>query len=844
MRKLLNLFRWKRQRLEKDLDRELRYHFERRVADRINAGLSEAESRRQAQIELGGVAQVQEEVRDTWIWGWLDDLARDIRFAFRSLGNSWLFALGAGSVLALGIGANTAIFSVVNTVLLQPLAYPDAGRIVSLEMLHTNTGRTSPEVSGGDFQDWQKQSSSFEAMAYCLGEDDVATIVNGRAEFANFRLVSPDFFAVFGLPASVGRLLPRTEQTSTAVVSREWAEAHFGSAEAAIGKSISVYKLALEIVGVAAPGFHYPEATNIWAPAGRTNLNRGPHPYQVIGRLKPGTELASARSEMQTIGARLAYQYFEDRFTNVTLTPLKEHLTGNVRLTLWLLMGAVSLVLLIACANIANLQLARSAARTHEIAVRAALGAGRGRVVRQLLTENFVLTGLAALGGVLLAHGIVRGLLRLSPVDLPRVEDVRIDGTALLFALGLMLVSTFAAGLLPALDASRRNTSDALKQGGSKGAIASGSGRLRSALAVTEIALSVMLLAAAGLLLRSFEALHQVDLRFTTQHVLAAYTQYVVTNRKEAQDRIAFYRDLLRRVRAMPGVEAASGAAFLPLGKEPRPRIEYFMEGQPEPPPGERPKCEYQAITPDYFKTLKIPLKQGRDFDERDTIGRTRVAIINDSLARAAFPHESPIGHRIRIQRGPQWLEIVGVVAGARWRDPSQPPPPELFEASFQGAGGSLSLFVRTARNDAGLGEALRRVLQDMNPSVPIHFETMDEMFSEALAYPRFRTELIGAFAGIAALLAALGIFSVLAYLVGQRTRELAVRRAVGAQVSDLIRLIAGQGLRLVLVGLVLGVVGALAAARLLAGVLFEISPWDLGAYAGATAVLGITAML
>lgn len=348
MRKLLNLFRWKRRRLEQDLDRELRYHFERRVADRISAGLSEEESRRQAQIEFGGVIQVQEEVRDTWIWGWLDDLVRDVRFAFRSLGKKWLFALGAGSVLALGIGANTAIFSVVNTVLLEPLVYPDAERIVSLELLHTNTGRTSPEVSGGDFRDWQAQSSAFEAMAYCFGEDDIATIVKGRAEFANFRLVSPDFFAVFGLPPSAGRLLPRTEQTHTAVVSREWAEAHFGNADAAIGKAVTVY-------GQAATSWELPRLDSTirrprisGPPAARTNPNRASHPYQVVGKLKHGIEPASARSEMQTIGARLAHQYFEDRFTNVTLTPLKEHLTGNVRLTLWLLIGAVSLVLLIA----------------------------------------------------------------------------------------------------------------------------------------------------------------------------------------------------------------------------------------------------------------------------------------------------------------------------------------------------------------------------------------------------------------------------------------------------------------------------------------------------------------
>jgi predicted permease len=384
--------------------------------------------------------------------------------------------------------------------------------------------------------------------------------------------------------------------------------------------------------------------------------------------------------------------------------------------------------------------------------------------------------------------------------------------------------------------------SDALKRGGSKGAVSGGSGRLRSALVVVEVALSIMLLTAAGLLLRSFQALHQVDLGFTTQRVIAGYTQYVIGGGKTSRDRIAFYRDLLRRVRELPGVAAASGAAFLPLGKEPRPAMEYFVEGKPEPAPGERLKCEFQAITPEYFKTMKIPLRQGRDFEETDTIERPLVAIINESLARAAFPNESPIGRRIRSVRAPKGMEIVGVVAGARWRDPSQPPPPEMFAASLQGVGGSLSIFVRTSRRDDALVSALRKLLQEMDPSVPAHFETMDQMFSEALAYPRFRTQLIGAFAAIAALLAAVGIFSVLTYLVGQRTRELAVRRAVGARASDLILLIAGQGLRMVALGLVLGLAGAFAVARLFGGILFETSSSDFKTYLGTTAALGITA--
>ncbi|MPY89142.1 MAG: FtsX-like permease family protein [Luteitalea sp.] len=790
---------------------------------------------------------------ETWMWRWLDAFVRDVRYALRSLAKSrgFALALAVGAVLALAIGANTAIFSVVNTVLLQPLAYPDAERIVSVETFRTNTGRSSPEVSGPDFLDWQQQNSVFELMAYSGGgEDDLTTVVGGRAEFANVRGVSADFFAVFGQPPSAGRFLTRRDADAkgavSAVVSHHWAETHFGSAEAAVGKPFTIYTQAAEIVGVAPPGFHYPGAVDIWGSSGPTDReNRSEHRYRVIGKLKSGVDLAGARAQMRTIGDRLAQQYPDNRSKTVAVIPLQERLTGDVRVTVWVLMGAVLSVLLIACANIANLLLARSAARTRELALRAALGADRGRVVRQLLSESVVLGGLAALAGLILAYVLVRALVAMSPADLPRVDEVRIDVTVLLFALGLSLVSTLLFGLVPALHASRLDLSDALKQGGSMGTVSGGGGRLRSALVVAEVALSVMLLVAAGLLLRSFQVLHQVDLGFTTERVLVAYTQYPASNEEARHRRIRFYRDLLERVRAVPGVRAASGVAFLPLGREPRPAVEYFVQGRPEGRRGQRPTAEFQAIAPEYFKTMGIPLRRGRDFDETDTRDRPPVAIINESLARAAFPNESPLRKRIRSPRtGPEWMEIVGVVADTRWRDPSQPPPPELFAAAATGVAGSMSILVRTSLDEKSLASTLRTLLQEMDATVPARFETMKELFADRLAYPRFRTQLIGAFAGMAALLAAVGIFSLLAYLVGQRTNELAVRRAVGAQAADVVRLIAAQGLRLVAIGLVLGLVGALAAARLLEGLLYEISPWDVGTYLGVVVVIGIAAML
>lgn len=851
MTRFLNLFRRRRDRLERDLDRELRYHVDRRVEDLIRDGLSEPEARRQASLELGGVPQVQEAVRDTWIWRWLDALARDVRDAIRSLIKSWGFTLGAGAVLALAIGANTAIFSVVNTVLLQPLPYPGAERIVSVETFWTNTGRTSQEVSGPDFLDWQAQNDVFETMAAHYGNADDAIVVGDRAVFANSQYVSASFFAVFGQTASAGRLLTEHDlpvgeaEPAVAIVAHHWAVTHFGSDEAAIGKTVTVYGNAMQIVGVAAPGFRYPGATDIWAPWLTSTASRSLHNYHAVGKLEPGVDLTPAQAQMRTIGDHLARQYPENRLKTVTLTPLQERLTGSLQVTLWALMSAVGLVWLIGCANIANLLLARTAGRTREIALRAALGAGRGRVVRQLLTESGVLAGVAGLAGLLLASMLVQALVSLSPTTLPRIDDVRVDTMVLLFALGLSLVSTAIFGLVPALHASRLDLSDALKQGGSKATASTASTRLRSALVVAEVAMSVILLATAGLLVRSLLALQHVDLGFTTERVLVAYTEYAVTeDRADIRTRSRVYADLLDRLRAVPGVSAASGVAYLGMGREPRTARDYFIQGRPEGQPGERPQAELHAITADFFKTLEIPVRAGRDFDRTDMPERPPVAIINQTLARIAFPGESPLGQRIRMNGRAPWMEIIGVVGETRWQDPSRPAPPVLFVPSTQDWGNSLSILARTSVDERSLAGTLRTLLHDANPTVPVRFETMEELFDVALAYPRFRTQVIGLFAGVAALLAAVGIFSVLAYLVGQRKRELAVRRALGASAADVIRLIVGQGLRLVAIGLVLGLAGALAVARLLEGLLYEVGPWDVGTYLGTIAVLGSAALL
>ena len=856
MNRLLNLFRWRRDRLERDLDRELRYHVERRVDDLIKEGLSEPEAMRRANIELGGVPQVQEAVRDTWIWRWLDALVRDGRYAVRSLTRSWGFALGAGAVLALTIGANLAIFSVVNTVLLQPLPYRDAERIVSIETLWTNTGRVSLDVSGPDFLDWQARSDVFAKMAVYNGGDntgdDSVAMVGDRAVFANLRFVSADFFAVFGETASAGRLLVEQDvpeagaDPAVAVVAHHWAVAHFGSAEAALGKNVSASG-ALEVVGVAPPGFRYPGAADIWAPWPTTDreTQRGQHNYRAIGKLRPGVDLARAKAQMRTIGEALARQYPEDRLKAVSVVPLQQRLTGNLQATLWVLMSAVGVVWVIGCANIANLLLARAASRTREIALRAALGAGRGRVVRQLLTESCVLAGAAGLAGLLLASMLLQGVVTLAPADLHRIDEVRMDATVVLFALGLSLVSTVIFGLVPALYASRLDLANGLKQGGSNATASRTGTRLRSALVVAEVALSVILLAAAGLLLRSFQALQHQDLGFTTDRVLVANTQYIVgEDGTGIPARIRFYQEVLDRLRAVPGVRAAAGAAYLGMGREPRAPRDYFIEGRPEGQPGERPQAEHYAITADYFKTLEIPVLAGRDFARTDTEERPGVVIINQTLARIAFPERSPLGQRLRVNSRSPWMEIVGVVGDTRWQDPTLPAPPAFFSPSTQRWGNSLALLVRTSVDEMSHARTLRTLLYEADSTVPVQFETLEELFGSRLTYPRFRAQVIALFASVAALLAAVGIFSVLAYLVGQRTRELAVRRALGATAANVMALIMRPGLRLVAIGLVLGLVGALASARLLTSLLWEVSPWDAGAYLSTIAVLGGAALL
>jgi len=849
---------FRRREWEDRVAEEIQFCLNMQTEENIRRGLEPPEAHAVASRMLGNKTQIAEEVYLVNTITILEETARNIRFSIRTLRKSWGFSFGLVAVLALTLGANIAIFSVVNTVLLHPLAYPNSERLISVETLWTNTGRISQDVSGPDFLDWQAQTSAFEKMAVTQGGDDFATIVGDHAMFANPRYVSADFFEVFGQTSFAGRLLSKQDipvgetESSVTVVGHHWAEAQFGSAAAAIGKEIKVYGAALRIVGVAVPGFRYPGSADLWVPSNTASggTNRAQHYYQAVGKLKPDVGLAQAQVELRTIAGNLARQYPENRVKTVSLIPLQELLTGNLKTTLWVLMSAVSVVWLIGCANIANLLLARATGRTREIALRTALGASRVRVAMQLLTESSLLAAVAGVGGLFFAYALIQGVVAWSPANLPRIDEVRIDKSVLIFAFGLSLLSTVFFGLVPALQGSRLDPMDSLKQGGTKSTVSRSGSRLRSTLIVTEVALSVILLVTAGLLMQSFRALQRVDLGFTTDRVLVAKTEYVVRNDDpiEIRARNDLYLDLLDRLRAVPGVSAAAGVSYLPMGREPRVARDFFIQGRPDGKPGERLQAELHAITPGYFKTLEIPLRIGRDFDRTDLPQRAQVAIVNNTLARSAFRGESPIGRHIRINSKAPWMEIVGVAGDTRWQDPSRLPPAVLFVSSTQGWGKSPSIIARTSArsslDEKALAGTIRKLLHEASPTLPVKFEAMEEMYDSTLAYPRFRTQVITLFAAVAALLAAVGIFSVQAYLVGQRTKELAVRRALGARPADVIQLIVGQGLRLIGIGLLLGLVGALAVARLLTTLLFEISPWDAGTYLAAIAVLGGAALL
>jgi putative ABC transport system permease protein len=774
----------------------------------------------------------------------------DLRFALRMLLRNRAFSLGAILTLALGLGASTAIFSVVNGILLRPLPYPEADRIVTLETIWRSRALSGGNVSAPDFRDWQRQAASFEAMGYTYG-GEMGVKAGEYGEFTGIYIVTPDFFKVMRPALAAGRFFSPEEEkrngANAALVSASFAQSHYGNSHSALGRILRIADQSFPIVGVIGGEFHYPirgtTKAEIWLPAAWVgeNTHRSGHNYRAIARLKPGVGVEAAQAEMSAIAARLEQAYpKDDKDKEVLVSPLRKQMTNTARSTLQMLMAAVALLLLLACANVANMLLARATSRTRELALRSAVGASRWQIVRQLLIESALLAGIAGMAGFLVAMYATDALLALAPRNLPRAGEIRLDLAVVLFMAACAALATFLFGLVPALQASRVDLNEALKQGGQKGLLGGGSHRLRNGLVVLEIALSLLLTVSAGLLFRSFVSLTEVDMGFRPERLLVMNTSVAAKDDAAVKRATYYFRDLLPQLRSIPGVQSAAAVMGLPTGKRTSDGS-YSIEGRSDAGSLSRmPIAGFRVATPGYFETMKTPLLRGRDFDERDTYDVPMVAIVNQTLAKREFPDGDVIGKRIECgldRKG--WMTIVGVVGDVRHDSPSKAPRAEIYMAYQQHpwVSDEMDILLRTNGDPAVTREA-QKLAGALNPEVSLAFSTMDTYLAESISTPRFRTVLMGAFAALAGLLAMAGVYGVMAYAVSQRVSELGLRVAIGASTRDILRLVLGQALRVTCIGIALGLILTAAASRLLAAMLYGVQAIDPGTYA--TSAFGI----
>lgn len=775
---------------------------------------------------------------------------QDLRYGARTLLKQPGFTLVAVITLALGIGANAAIFSVVNTVLLRPLPYAEAERLM---MIRETKLPQFPEfsVAPGNFLDWKKQNTVFERLVAYRGAS-FNLIGTGEPERLRGMQVSEGFMDMLGVQPQLGRdfLLEEDQpgRNQVVVLSHGLWQRRFGGDPKLLNQSITLSGQPYTIIGVMPAGFRFGSSeTELWTPMAFTAQQaqqHGGHYISALGQLKPGVPLTQAQAELSTIAERLAQQYPESNTGwNVKLTPLLEFTVREIKPALLVLLGAVAFVLLIACANVANLLLARAAARQKEIAIRTSLGAGRGRIVRQLLTES-VLLALAGGGlGLALAAWGTDVLLKLAPPDLPRVSDVALDWRVVAFTLALTLLTGVLFGLVPALQASKPNLNETLKDAG-RGSTEGGRRQLiRSSLVVLEVASALVLLVGAGLLIKSFLRLQQVDPGFNPKNTLTASVALPQKKYPEEKQQAAFYQQLLEKISALPGVQAAATAVVVPLSGNDY-VLGFEIEGRPKVE--NQPSTNYYAVSADYFKAMGIPLLRGRVFTDRDTADTTRVAVINESMAQKFFPHEDPLGKRIHVTNGPTtYREIVGIVGDVKEYGLDRATPLQTYEPFLQKPNSSMFLIVRAAGDPANLSGAIRREVLSLDKEQPVaSLRTLEQLIATTIAQQQFSMTLLGVFAAVALLLSAIGIYGVLSYAVTQRTNEIGIRMALGADQGAVLKLVVGQGMLLTLTGIGAGLVAALALTRVLATLLFGVSATDPLTFGAIALLLMLAALL
>jgi len=790
----------------------------------------------------------------------MGNLWQDVRFALRTLRKTPAFTLAALLTLTLGIGANTAIFSVVNAVLLRPLPFPNPHQMVSLiERDPANPNLDSIQISFTKFSAVHEQNRSFESLS-AYYPFTVSLITGREPEVVPAVRASLDVFRTLGIEPVLGRSFRSEEDqpgsADVAVVSDGFWHSHFGGDPSLVGRSLTLNGKSVTVVGILPPEFRFPlefPEPQIWlARMFETNLlnsqqiHSGAGYLTSFGRLRPGVSLATAQTEIETINASYRQQFgsnSDPRF-NFVLRPLADNLVGQARASLLLLVAAVGFVLLIACANVASLLLVRAASRQKEIAIRKALGAPRWRLVRQLLSESLLLSFFGGVLGIGLAAALMPLLRLISPGTVPRLEQTSVDGAVLLFTLGICVVAGLVSGIIPAFQVSRRGLHDTLKEGGRGFSDGGHRNRFRSALVVAEVAVAVMLMTGAGLLIQSFARLMQVNPGFESSSLMTFPISLPKARYETVELQSQFYRQLLEQVRALPGVQSAGTGSNLPLIGV-RPYIFFCPEGLVCQGIGKDPVIARTFVSPAFFQAMHTPLLRGRFFSNQDVIGSTNVAVVNQSLADRYWPNQDPLGKHLMNSRDKVVREVVGVVGNVKFATLDTADSPQVFMPILQAGSLDATLVVRSQSDPAALVRAVRQELAKLDPTLPVSgILSMSQVVSESVAQPRLIMQFVGLFAGLALMLAALGIYAVMAYSVSQRRQEMGVRIALGAQPQHILRLVVGHGMGLTLLGVGIGLAGSFASTRLLVGMLFGTRATDPVVFAMAVAVLSAAALL
>jgi predicted permease len=846
----------RRKRMLDDLDEDIRGHIARETQDNIDRGMTPEEARYAAMRKFGNVTRVKEETREVWSVVWFEQLMEDVRFGLRMLRKSPGFTVVAALTLALGIGANTYIFSIVDALVLRPIEFADPGRTVALWERLPASGIDRNEVSPANFLDWKAQNHVFDHIAVQSWWDANLGGVEHPEHLHGF-LVTPDYFGALQAQPMLGRTFLEEEgapgKDHVAILSYGLWRDHFAADSSIVGKTVLLNGIDYTVVGVMGPEFNYPSGAQLWAALAFTpqlEANRGSHYLHGVAHLAAGVTREQAQAEMSAIASRVARQYPQSNTgRDVHVMPLMESESGQTRAPLVIMLAAVGLVLLIACANISNLLLARASSRQRETAIRSALGATRLRLIRQWLVESLLLGLLGGGLGVLFAYFCLTAHVIRIPPEFARIipgwDKIAINAPVLLFTTAVALGTGLLFGFLPALAASRLNVNDTLKEGAPSAGGGRRRGLLRNALIVSEVALSLALLATAGLMMKSFVRLERVSPGFNPDRMVTMFAALPDAKYTSDPQAVSFYEQLIERVQNLPGVQNASVANLLPLSGM-NETWSIRIEGRPEPKPGQDPDANYRTVGNSYFRTMQIPVLRGREFSSEDSAKGQPVVAVNEAFAARYWPGEDALGKRMKLAGPPEkepWRTVVAVVGNIRNRL-ELPARPEMYFPLRQQVEYTAALIVRTNVDPRSMEESVRAQVTALDRDLPVfNVSTMDDLRAVSVLPQRIGGTLMTAFAGFALVLAAIGLFGVIACAVGERTREIGIRIALGAKPREIFRLVVGQGMVLALVGLLVGLPLALGMGRAVAGLLYGIAPNDFGTFAGVAAMLAAVAL-